>query len=251
MYLLVAIATVTAEETIRSIGEYWAASVPNRSKGITCDFQARVGYYDPSWDMMYVQDESGSMFVRPGKHALKISPGALVHLTGVSSSDGFHPNIEVIQEHGIIPAITPSKTELISQKYQCRYMEIPCVIRSIREVQDKLRLDALYKGLLLDVRVANFPKTNLLSLIDADVVLYGVAGATNALDGMLFCEFWVQNLSDIKVKTLHDPFAKPSVTIRELEKLEMKRPNRNRVIVRGTVLSFKEKLMQLMPYFLI
>jgi signal transduction histidine kinase/CheY-like chemotaxis protein len=241
VYLLMAISSVIAEETVRSIEQYWAVSVGERAKGVACDFQGRVGYYDPGWDMMYVQDESGSMFVKPGKHALKISPGALVHLTGLSSSDGFHPNIEVIQEQGIIPAITPTKNELISRKYECRYMELPCVIRSIREVQDKLRVDALYKGLLLDVRVANYPKTNLLSLIDADVVLYGVAGATNALDGVLLCEFWMQNLSDIKVKTLHDPFAKPSVTIRELEKLEMKRPNRNRVIVRGTVLSFKEK----------
>jgi len=240
VFLLSNLIRANGTEPVRSIQEYWSMPAEERAKGHPYDLTVTVGYYDPAWDMMFVQDETKTMFVNPGKTTESIQPGWLVRLTGISSKENVRPKIEVLERSEPRP-VRATKMEVLTQSHGSQYIETPCVIRSVREVDGKLRLDAVLGEALLDVRVANYPKTNLLYLIDAQAILRGVGGVTNSQGGKTYVEFWVQNLSDLTIKKLHDPFSKPVVTIRELAALDMDRASRSRVIVRGTVMGFREK----------
>jgi signal transduction histidine kinase/CheY-like chemotaxis protein len=146
----------------------------------------------------------------------------------------------VLDSDSALHVPNPSRSELISRKWEGRFVRIDSKIRSFREVAGKLRMDVLCDGLLFDVYISNFPKTSLLHWIDAEATIRGVLGGTNQANGVLIHNLWVQNFSDIQLRSQHDPFAYPLVSIKDLNQLDMSRLDRSRVLVRGRVMDFRE-----------
>jgi hypothetical protein len=97
VFLLSNLIRADGTEPVRSIQEYWSMPAEERAKGHPYDLTVTVGYYDPAWDMMFVQDETKTMFVNPGKTTESIQPGWLVRLTGISSKENVRPKIEVLE----------------------------------------------------------------------------------------------------------------------------------------------------------
>ena len=68
-----------------------SADEADRHKRVTV--RAVVTYFDPNWNLLFVQDDSAAAFVSIGHLDLQLQPGDLVEVSGVSGAGNFAPVI--------------------------------------------------------------------------------------------------------------------------------------------------------------
>jgi len=224
---------------IRSMADFYRQTAAEKAVPTPVDFTVPLTYYDAAWKMAYVKDAKGSFFFNADGALNGAGPGSVVRVTGMATNGHFSAHMEDTgRREELVPA-RPSTREIEEGRMDSTLIELTCVIRSVREADGKLRLDAARGGLFFDVRVLNFPRTNLLSFIDAVAQIRGVLGRAMPTDGQNYYEFWVQDWADIRIQQTSDPFNQPLAKVAELSGLDMRRATRSRVRLRGEVVSFK------------
>jgi signal transduction histidine kinase/CheY-like chemotaxis protein len=232
---------VYGSEPAKNIRDFWNPQPGQEKFGNPFDMAVVVTYFDPAWSMLFVQDDTGSMYFKPETNWPALKPGMLIRISGISTSDASGSSVQVLGERSSLLPLKASTSEIRSQKLRGQYIELSGKLRSIRESNGQLRVDFSSQGLLFDAHIPNFPKTNLLGWIDGDITVTGVLGQTNVFEGKILYELWVQDFNAFKLISWHDPFSVPLVKIKDLPGLEMDRAKRERVRIRAKVVSFKER----------
>lgn len=225
------------EQRLRNIREISGLSSSQRAEGRSFAFEATVTYYDPALQMMFVEDESGAMFLSAPKEPLQVERGDVVQVEGRMEPDGsMHP---AIRPSGMKKPVEPKQVspQQLNASLGARLIEVPAVFRSAREESGKLVIEALAGQARVEVKVKRYPKRSFLSLIDSDIRLKGVLGRQFPETNELHFELWVDKFEDIAIGQTRDPFARPLVRISSIGGMDMSVAHRKRVLVRGKVLN--------------
>jgi PAS domain S-box-containing protein len=217
-------------------------SYPVRLRGV-------VTYYDPEWHNLFIQDDSGGIYVELKSHESIPQMGQLIELEGTSDPGKFRPivangQIRVLGTGALPTPFRVKNLEIEAARDDCQWIEVKGVIRQATRELQFVRLEISAGGKNLDVRVRNFPNANASALVDAEVRLQGVVG-TISDTGMqpIRYELWVPDGNEVKIllPPPADPYQLPLSTIAAIESLWKKSPVSHRVHLQGSIETAKQE----------
>jgi signal transduction histidine kinase/AmiR/NasT family two-component response regulator/uncharacterized protein YdeI (BOF family) len=145
------------------------------------------------------------------------------------------------QARGAVPAAANADfAEIRAGHAEGSRVEIPVIIRSIREYHGALQMDLAAPGLHLNARVVDYPKTNFLIYMGAEARVRGVVGAATSVGDQVFHQLQVSAWRDVDILATHDPFAPARISIGDVIAQNMESVSGARVRVRGNVVSLRE-----------
>jgi signal transduction histidine kinase len=170
--------------------------------------------YDPE-RVMFVQDETGGIFVYYTRERLPLRAGQYVQVTGLARS-GRHSHIIDSPVIEVVPAGPPVHPQAISlsQVYVCaldaQWVEVTGVVRTLKVTDSRLQLELAEPPYRIDVWVPVFQGYQQLPLSGSLVRVRGVVGASvndrRELEGF---QIFANTLSDITILRSNraDPFS--------------------------------------------
>ena len=195
-------ATATAIEPLSTTASIRRLTVAEANQARPVELRGVVTFRDDSRYMLFVQDETGGVYVHttdnPATHRgpPSVRPGVEVRLHGVTDPGGFspcvapEPSFEVIGPTEMPTPLYPRRGDLLDPKFDSQWVEIDSTVTSIETQDAALRLKLAINGSLYDAYVSgdwseeNYPRHWLMS----DVSIRGVYGskfnARRQLEGM-------------------------------------------------------------------
>lgn len=147
------------------------------------ELDAIVTFYEPAEHILFVNDSTGSIFIRT-RHVFSLVPGDRVDVRGVTSGS-YHAVVvsEDVRKTGEGPLPKPSRATfpgLMAGIWDCSYVTVRGTVLSATTQQTIgapfLLLEVLMDGGPIDVHVENAQSLDLRTLLDSQVVLTGVSG---------------------------------------------------------------------------
>jgi PAS domain S-box-containing protein len=167
-----------------------------------------VTYFDEDWDLLFVNDETGGVFVYPADPALRVRSGDLVVVEGHAVVGEFarsigDARITVVGRAPLPPTVAPPLEELRAGAYDGQRIVLEGIVRSLRyPVQNQhLMLDVLVKGERILAQLPG-PWTGPMpdALVDARVRLHGVGGTIFGQQGQILgLQMFLDSTADIEV----------------------------------------------------
>ena len=216
-------------------------------RALPVDFEATVGYWRGSEDLLFVQDGDLGLFVR-NPQAAKLVPGDRILLHGTTQAS-FRTlvvcNGLTLLRHGAPPTpVAATFDELIRAQFDSRMVTLRCVVRSVDSVVSNrtpartARLQVLAEGGRIEVYLDSDDERTLQGLLDAEVEISGVAGGKfddkMQQTGIVL---HVQSLEQIRVlkRVEASPWSLPVTPMDEILAVYHMRDLTPRVRVQGTI----------------
>ncbi len=204
---------------------------------------AVVTFFEPVWQLLFVQDKSAGVFVEIQNEQRHFEPGDVVTIEGISSPAGFAPDIAqpIIKfvKHGNLP--TPahkSREELVKGESDSLWVTLSGVVHSVDVQNDRTFLVfATEDNVRLQVHIPQV-LGDASKLVDSNVQLTGVCGTlvdkNMQLKGLTL---FVPNESFLKTlkNSATDPFSLPLVSVNSLQRSWQGSASEHRVHVQGTI----------------
>src|SRR5262245_3680676 len=216
------------------------------AEGRPVSLRAVVTFYYPAWGLLFVQDDTGGIFVAVDRAAAAepIRAGQRVYVRGVTQPGDFAPSVAQ-------PAIVPLEMaelpepriatvpELATGTYDARWVEIRGVVRSVEDSGGVLALALRTEQGIITVRALNPGKLDGQRFVNAVVRVQGACGViANDRRQLIGVQLWIPGPDHIAVlqASEEDPF---SVAATPLGNLLRYAPDQQgevrRVKVRGVV----------------
>ncbi|MGH9618774.1 MAG: response regulator [Bryobacteraceae bacterium] len=224
-------------------------STEQSERGYPVRIRAVVTYYDPYIDSrhgaLFIHDSTGDVFVDAPPHmSLSMHAGTLIEVTGITSPGDFAPvvrasRIRVLgQSHLPAKAVRVTRSQVLTGAYDCQWVEIGGIVHAIRkDGRDVVLYIQLSDGLVVATSVSQ-PGTDYKRLIDAKVLVRGVAAEFfNRRRQIVGARFFFPSMAQVTVEEpapLH-PFASPARSIATLLQYHPKASFGHRVHIRGRV----------------
>jgi PAS domain S-box-containing protein len=204
-----------------------------------------VTFFDPGWDLLFVQGDDAGIFVFMRGVESTVKVGDLVQVDGKVDPGDFAPSITephvVTIGRGALPQpLTPNAEVMATGHVDSQYVEVEGVIHGFRPINDDhLRFDVMAGALHVLVTLPAPWRGNVPThLVDARVRLRGVCGTEfNPRRQLIGVQLFLSSFADARVvdPAPVDPYAAP---VREIENLfswsSLSAPGR-RVHVRGEI----------------
>jgi PAS domain S-box-containing protein len=195
--------------TITRAAQARALSAAEARQGYRARLRGVVTFSDPVKGLLFVQDDSGSVYVSPQPPAVDWPPGQRVEVTGVIAPGSHVPYVSqaVLQDLGpgaLPPAPPVTFTRLASNSEDGNWVEIHGVVRTAGIIKGQATLEIAAEGRRLVAFIAGLPPTgeDLAGLVDAEVRVRGVAGlADKDPTSRVFLDAHVPNFSCLVVTT--------------------------------------------------
>jgi diguanylate cyclase (GGDEF)-like protein/PAS domain S-box-containing protein len=236
-----------APQVIRTIGEIHALSAQDAAKSLPVRLEAVVTYYHHDWDMLFVQDATGGIFVYVDHRApaFPVREGQRVELSGTTASGDFLPSIASPQLKAIATGEFPRPLRATLKDIgqgiaDSAWTEVRGIVRSAAVVDDVLEIALMMPGGGLKVHVKHFgDRTDFGALVDSVVRVQGVC-STLANEQRQFqgAEIWVPDLERqvfVEQAAPADPFEAPTLPIEALRRVAFAGGYERRLKVSGTV----------------
>jgi diguanylate cyclase (GGDEF)-like protein len=232
----------TAREAHDLTSEEAKRAYPIHLRGVVTYFDTDTG---SGFGAIYVQDSSGSIFVKTPGGAIKSLPiGSVIDLWGVSDPGGFAPVVDravfKIVGHAPLPpgAVPVSRTQLFAGEYEGQWVEVDGIVHSVSDSGHIVTVELGMADGILYVTSVREAGANYSGLIDARVRVHGhEAPLYNARGQMIGARIVFPNLTAIKVIEAPppDPFHLPTILIDNLFRWDAMSAMRHRVHLRGKV----------------
>ena len=203
-----------------------------------------VTFYDPSWGVLFVQDATGGIFVRPPSERLPLTSGSLVDLEGVSGPGSFapiilEPRISVTGQGPLPSPPVASWPGLVTGRRDGQWVRIGGIVRSVTEEDGHANLEVSVNGGRVKASLPGYTGANLPShLLDARVQLQGVcASRFNPQPQLKGVRLLVPSLTNVIVQepAPANPFATPVEPIKNLKQLGPEPAIDHRLHIQGMV----------------
>ena len=238
--------------TLTSVGAVHILSYAEASRSYPVHVRAVIVYYDPFLNyprrpVIMVADSTASIYVGlvdPPSPSLKA--GVLVEVTGVSNPGDFGPSISNAHIRVVGTAPLPprpprqSLTHLLTGSEDAQWVEVEAVVKSFEVNGGNVTLKlALADGELAATSVKE-TGADYASLVDAKVLIHGIAGSLFNLQGQIFSEqLLFPSLAALRVEQPAPAvFQLPVSPIRSLMQYHLGLVYLHRVHIRGTVTLF-------------
>jgi len=245
--VLPAKAAITPVTTAKQVHDMPPAEA---EKSLPVHLIATVTYYEPGYNLLFVSDASGSVFVwvtRP--YPLHI--GDLIEIDGVTERSlrtriAGGADIHVLSTGHSIAVQPASFSQLIADEKDCQYVSIRGTVRSasleVHDADNVAQLQVLVPGGIIQIYIQDTRDLNLLALIDAEVEIAGAAGAEfNARFQAMRPKLFVTSAANLKI--LRQPTIKPlELPITEIDRVmasHMVVNQSRRIRVQGAVTAFE------------
>ena len=204
-----------------------------------------VTYFDPNERNMFVQDETGGIYVSWDAGRPTPAVGDLIAVDGVAALADFapqvnHPHWKLLAKSTLPAAKKVTYQQMVSTSEDSRLVEVEGVVRQVAH----MHRDALENNLWMRVAIdggeielyspwhSDFPR----DLVDARVRIQGVAGANfNAKNQQIGVQLYVPSLRQITVVAEPNPAEPAPVPIDQLQRFGSRYSLGHRVKVAGTV----------------
>src|SRR5579872_1092054 len=170
-------AVTTIEKLHKLTPEQAASAIPVHLK------EATITYFDPSWQLMFVQDSTAASFVEIQNEHQPLQTGDVISLDGVSSPGGFAPDIaqpvlHFIRKGSLPKPDLPITDDFLQGREDSRWVKVSGVIRSVDAHADRTFLVFAHSSAEMRVQV---PVPSAFQdpegLVDSEVELEGVSGS--------------------------------------------------------------------------
>jgi signal transduction histidine kinase len=203
-----------------------------------------VTYYDPQGMALFVQDETGGVFVYHTGPQLNLKPGQYVEVSGLANRGHYSHFIDSPQIRRIEtgPAITPrlvSLAEIYLGGLDAQWVKLTGVVREQKIVDRGLRLELAVPPQRINVWIPNYESKDTLQLEGSMVTVRGVVGTLNTDQGqrMVGFQIFVNTIEDLAIRFVPpaDPFSTPSLLVRDLRTPALRMDGIGHVRIRGIV----------------
>jgi PAS domain S-box-containing protein len=203
-----------------------------------------VSFYDPTWNTLFVEDDTNGIFVNPGKQ-WPVRAGQRVEVTGFSAPGDFAPIVAAkdIRVVGGTTELAPPRAvpfpDLLTGREDSQRVFLEGVVRAAVSEHGHLTLEIAHGNYLFTaVLPCETEKRQIDALIDARVRVHGVCGTIfNKSRQIMGIRLFTQGLADVKVLDVPaaDPFALPTATIASVLQFDPDAQPGRRVKVAGRV----------------
>lgn len=221
---------------LTTVAEVRALSLDEAERGLPVRLNGVVTYAEPGRDLLYLQDDTGGIYIPSQWKMTDGSPaaaaqrqGAWIEIAGVSSKGRFMPfpaheadgtiKVRLLGERPLPRPVQPPHGGLPGPHWHSRWVEMGVFVRSATSTARRLELHAAIGGKPVQVSVLGAAKDLSPDLVQSDVRVRGVFTAEfNASREMTGANFFVQSLSQIEIVDagLAKAWAQPVRRIRDL-----------------------------------
>ncbi|MCS7089850.1 MAG: ATP-binding protein [Verrucomicrobiota bacterium] len=224
---------------ITSIAHFWSLSEAEIRRGLPVHLEGIVLYEDPDWGLLFIQDDTGTLFTELPRGVTPFKVGDRVRLTGVTAWVQTNRRIDKIEVKvtgsGVLPPPARlSWTDLTNRTASAQRVVFEGVVREAEPLdagRGRLILDAGRARIQAFLREAN--SESLIRIRHARVQVVGLrVPAANPKPGLAPVDLLVRGLEDVLVLMAmsQDPFQAPVTSIRSL--VAQFRPNRPQMLQR-------------------
>ncbi len=218
-------------------------------RGLPVHLVATVTYYEPGYNLLFVSDMSGSVFVWV-THPYPLHVGDLIDIKGITERSlrtrvAGDADIHVLAGHRSIAVKPSSYNELMTGERDCQYVSIRGIVRSASlEVHNNYtvaQLQVLVPGGIVQVYMQDPRGLNLNGLIDADIEIAGAAAAEfNARYQTMRPKLFVSSAANLKIlrQPTVNPLELPTTEIENVMASHMVVNQSKRVHLQGAVTAF-------------
>jgi signal transduction histidine kinase/ActR/RegA family two-component response regulator len=230
--------------TLDRLAQIHSLSPAEAKRGYPVHLRAVVTYFDPTAPDLFIQDETGGIWVHWSSGLPLAKPGQLIDLRGTTTHVDFAPDI--MKPHwdviGSVPMPKPQRVSLedmASTRLDSQWVEVEGIVRSAQVVPDHKPLQFVLEVMGGRI-IAYLPDLTEVpaGLVDSRVRLNGVCGAIfNQKSQMIGVALYVPSLSQVKTleRGPEDPFAIASSPIATLQRYTFGGLPKHRVKVAGIV----------------
>ncbi len=204
-----------------------------------------VTFFDPNDLNMFVQDDTGGVYVRWQTKGAHPKAGDLIELDGIAALEDFAPQVnkpqwKLIGKGGLPPAKKATYQDMASTALDSTWIEIRGVVRQAARLRRTPLENLFWMKLAMaggEVEV-NMPWQEGMrqDLVDAVVRIRGVCGAAfNAKNQLTGVQLYTPNAQEIEVVTPAPPFDPVPAPIDQLQRFGSGYSMGHRVKVAGTV----------------
>ncbi|MEJ2145249.1 MAG: PAS domain S-box protein [Acidobacteriota bacterium] len=228
---------------LTAVADIHRLSQGEAARGYPVRVRAVVTYFDPDWQLLFVQDSSGGVFVEHHHETWAFEVGQKIEIEGVSGRGGFAPTIVPSRirtiGHTRMPPARPSTFEdLLNGQEDSLLVEVRGMVRSVALDGSRMRLDlATGRGRFRAI-VPNMTNVTPPMLEDGVVRVQGVCGTIMNSNGQLTgIRIFVPHLEAITVEEpgAIDPLDLPPTKVADILRFTPFTGAGHRIRVEGTV----------------
>jgi PAS domain S-box-containing protein len=232
---------------LNSVAAVRALSADEAAKGHPVRLSGVVTYYDPDRYLLFVQDETGGIFVNPGRRRFEVQAGQRVQVAGITDPGQVNPIIANPELSSGTRAPWPapravSLRELAAGALDCQWVTLEGSVRSAEDRGGRLELTLVEAGARLKAVVHSLPQQGFQDLVGARLRLEGACGvAGNEQRQVTNVVLLVPGHSHLAVSERgpDDLFATTVRPLAELARSALAAPLTNRIRVLGVVSEFR------------
>ncbi|MBI2948596.1 MAG: PAS domain S-box protein [Verrucomicrobia bacterium] len=224
--------------------EVRALSSDEAARGYPVRLRAVVTYFNPTRPSLFVQDETGGIYVDPSAGGFDLKQGSLVEVEGFSNPGRFlsmiaRPRIQVLGQ-GSLPVPSEAGLDtLASGRLDSQWVETRGVVLSSTNWAGELQIELADHGARTKVWIWGAPPTQTLTnLVDAEVRVRGVS-ATHFDEARRLVGFhlFTQGPDNVRLEKAPPPdaFGIPIRSIAQLLRFTPEAGENHRVKVSGVV----------------
>ena len=234
-----------AGPVVTSAGAVHAMGAAEARRGLPVRFRGVVTFYDNPTSSMFVSDATGGVYLwTPKDPPLRVKGGTMVEITGVTQPGDFASIVSTRSVRVLgplrkpIPATRVTVLQLATGRYDCQWVEVEGLIRSVSRAGHMAVLKiATRDGAILALTSA-VPGEHYERLVNAWVKVSGVAAIEyNKHQQMTGSHLFLPSLDTVRVLHLvkGDPYALPVAGIGQLAQFGLRLGLADRVHLRGRV----------------
>lgn len=212
------------------------------NKGVPVELNGIVTYSDQGMPALFVHDGTAGIFINPASKLREFSPGELLEIKGYSGAGEYAPvitnaRINVIGDSPLPEPKTCSINEIHSGSMDSQWVRVQGTVRNISEAYGYLTIRIRDKTEDLQLWIKDFPKTNLMHMVGAEISVTGVCGpvfnkSRQLIRGLLF----VTGMDNIHIITQAAPaFSTPIVSIDSILRYQYGRDMNKPYHIKGVV----------------
>jgi signal transduction histidine kinase len=233
---------VAAPAPLTWIGDIYALPSAELRKHPEATLRAVITYSDPAFGMLFVEDESGGLYVYRPNAGADLRAGDAVQLDGVATPGLFAPiitapRITILHKTNLPPAKPLSIAGLLAGHTVSHRVELEGIVERAEPRYGHLSLQLGSGENHCHLWVQTFSTNDVAKLLDARVRVRGVAAARFERNQVTGFELFVNSTSEIEV--LHQPatnaFDLPPLTAHELWSAAARQAGEHRVRAGGIV----------------
>ncbi len=228
---------------ISTARQFLTLSAEEARRGYPVRLRGLVTYCDPEWRLLFLEDSTAPMFIRLPDTEWKGRAGDLAEVEGSSSAEGGIPVLVGVRPRTVGKGNLPQPAdtlpaEVFSGEKVGSTVSLPCMVRSIKEIGGRLRMEMVCGGHRIRATVLEYAPTNTTELAGAKVQVKGVCSVNKETPEVVGrVQLFVPSMEGVLVLEpgYSDPFATPLGTTTNVMALALGATDARRMRLRASV----------------